>query len=442
MVQVEETVKKGLRREFNIKVARQDVEKNLISRLEELGKSVKLPGFRPGKVPMAVLRQRFGSGARGEVLDQTVSQVSQKALQERNLRPAMQPQIELISFGEDKDLEFKLAVEILPEIVPADFGKIALERVSADVADKTIEDAITRIAKSIREPELVESRAAQMGDVLVIDFDGSVGGERQPGMKGDNHRLELGSKSFIDTFEEQLVGLKSGDKKKVKVTFPTDYHAANLAGKKAEFEVAVKEIRAFKPVEHNDELAKELGLTSLAELKKRVGDDIKADYDRISRAIIKRHLLDKLAASYDFELPAGMVEAEFAGIWKQVEEGKKQGQLAKDEAKKSDGQLKKEYRAIAERRIRLGLLLAEVARRSKIEVSPAELRNAMINEARRFPGQEKAVIDYYTQEQGAIERLRAPLLEEKVIDHILTQAKVTERKISADELVKMPEKMD
>lgn len=443
MTHVEETVKKGLKREFKIKVANKDVQKNLDARLEQLGKTVKLPGFRPGKVPMNVLMQRFGSEARGEVLDQTVSQASRKALQERNLRPATEPQIELISFGENEDLEFKLAIEILPDVTPGDFGKIALERVTTDVADKTIEEAIGRIAKSINEPELVtEKRGAKMGDILLIDFDGSVDGEPRPGMKGDNHNLELGSKSFIDDFEEQLVGSKVGDKKTVKVAFPKDYHAPDLAGKKAEFKVNVKELRAPKPVELTDELAKQLGLATLADLKKRVGDDIKADYDRISRAIIKRHLLDKLADMHDFELPPGMVEAEFGGIWKQVEEGKKLGRLPEEEAKKSDEQLKKDYRAIAERRIRLGLLLAEVARQTKIEVSSAELRNAMIAEARRFPGQEKAVIDYYTQNQGAIERLRAPILEEKVIDHILGKAKITERKVSAEELQKMPAEMD
>ena len=247
MTQVEETVKKGLKREFKIKIAHSDFQKNLDARLEQIGQSVKLPGFRPGKVPPQVLKQRFGAEARTEALDQAVSQAAKKTLQDRNLRPAMEPQIELISFADDQDLEFKLAIEILPEITPGDFGKIALERVSADVTDKTIEEAITRIAKSIREPELVtEKRAAKMGDVLVIDFDGSIDGEARDGMKGENHSLELGSKSFIDNFEEQLAGSKVGDKKTIKVTFPEDYHAAELAGKKAEFKVEVKELREVK----------------------------------------------------------------------------------------------------------------------------------------------------------------------------------------------------
>ncbi len=442
MTQVQETVKKGLKREFNIKIAQQDIEKFIAAKLQEFGQSAKLPGFRPGKIPLPVLQQRFGASARSEVIDQTVSKATQTALSERNLRPAAEPQVELISFGEGKDLEFKLAVEILPEITPADFGKITLERLTADVADKTIDEAIGRIAKSMREPEATEGRAAQMGDTVMLDFDGSVDGKREPGMKAEGHRLELGTKSFIDTFEEQLAGMKAGDKKTVKVTFPEEYHAPNLAGKKAEFAVEIKQVLAAKPVEINDDLAKELGLADVAALRKRVSDDIGADYGRISRAIIKRHLLDKLAEAHDFELPSGMVETEFTGIWSQVEEAKKNSRLPADEAKKSDDQLKTDYRKIAERRIRLGLLLAEVARKAKLEVSSAELRNAMIAEARRFPGQEKAVVDYYTQTEGAIERLRAPLLEEKVVDHILAQAKVTERKISADELTKIPEEMD
>ena len=441
MPQVQELSKKGLKREFQIKVAQKDVEQKWLGRLEEIGKEARLPGFRPGKVPLPVLKQKFGPGARSEILDQAVAEAAQKALSERNLRPAAEPQIELLTFSEGQDLEFKLAIEILPDIAAPDFSKIALERLAADVEDKAVDDAINRIVKSIRQPEAVAG-AAQKGDVAVIDFEGQVDGKTEPGMQGQNHNLELGSNSFIGNFEEQMEGLKAGDKKTVKVTFPKEYHAAHLAGKKAEFAVTVTEVRRPKPVEMNDALAMELGLANIAELRQRVKDDIAAQYAGVARAIVKRKLLDKLAESQDFEVPAGMVEAEFNGIWAQVEEAKKNSRLAEDEAKKSDEQLKKDYRAIAERRIRLGLLLADVARREKLEVSPPELRNAMIAEARRFPGQEKAVVDYYTQTEGAIERLRAPLLEEKVIDHILGKAKVTEKKIPADELLKMPGEME
>ena len=443
MAQVQEVSKKGLVREFTVTVPQATVEKNLLLRLEEIGKTARLPGFRPGKIPMKVLRQHYGSNARAEVLDKTVSDVTETALTERNLRPAMQPKIELVSFAEDKDLEFKLNVEILPDVTPGDFTKIALEKLVTDVEDKTISDAIARASKSIREPEVVtEKRPAQLGDVLVIDFDGSVDGKSQPGMKGEGHRLELGSKSFIDTFEDQLVGSQVGDKKKITVTFPKEYHAANLAGKEAEFAVEVKELRAAKPIEMNDELAKELGFETIDKLRERVKGDIAADYERISRAIIKRHLMDKLAESHVFEVPPGMLDAEFGTIWKQLEASKASGELSEEDKKKTDEQLQKEYREIAERRIRLGLLLAEVAQTQKINVEPNELRNALMAEARLYPGQEKAVFDYYTQTQGAMDRLRAPLLEDKVIDHILSKTKTTEKKISAEELIKMPEEME
>lgn len=441
--QVKEVSNKGLMREFTIKVPQTVVEKNLSAKLEEIAKTMKMPGFRPGKVPMTVVKQRHGPSARAEIIDQTVSDETEKALTERNLRPAMQPKIELVSFAEDKDLEFKLAVEVLPEVTPGDFSKIALERLVSDVEDKVIEDAISRAAKSMREPEAItEKRGAKTGDVAVINFDGSVDGEKRPGMKGENHNLELGSKSFIDNFEEQLVGMKVGDKKTIKVKFPSEYHAADLAGKQAEFEVEIKELRAHKPVEVNDELAKEIGFESLAKLQERVREDIGGDYNRISRAIIKRQLMDKLADMHKFEIPAGMLENEFDMIWKQVEASKAKGELSEDDKKKSDDELKKEYRGIAERRIRLGLLLAEIAQKQKIGVDPTDMRNALMAEARRFPGQEKAVIDYYTQTEGALDRIRAPLLEEKVIDHILAQAKVTEKKIPADDLIKMPAEMD
>jgi trigger factor len=440
MAQVQEVSKKGLKHEFAITVPQQVVEKHWLARLEQAGKEARIPGFRPGKIPMNVLKQRFGANARAEALDQTVAEVSEKTLTERKLRPAMQPQIELVAFAEGKDLEFKMAVEVLPEVVPADFTKIALEKPVAEVEAKTIDEAITRAAKAMREPEIVtEARGAKMGDVLIIDFDGKVGGEARPGMQGKAHKLELGSKSFIDNFEEQLVGCKAGDKKTIKVTFPEEYHAADLSGKKAEFAVEVKELRAHKAAELNDELAKELGFPSMEKLRERVKEDIDASYKRVSRAVAKRKLMDKLAEAHSFEIPAGMLEAEFGSIWQQVEESKKRGDLPEEDKKKSDDQLRKEYRAIAERRIRLGLLLAEVAQKQNITVAPAELRNALMAEARRFPGQEKAVIDYYTQTQGAMERLRAPLLEEKVIDHILSQAKVTEKKISAEELAKLPD---
>jgi len=430
----------GLKHELSITVPKQVVDEQKRLRLVEISKTAKWPGFRPGKVPMGVVEKRHGESARAEALDQAVSDAAEAAMSERKLRPAMQPKIELVTFAEDKDLEFKLAVEVLPEVKPGDFGTIALERPVAEVDPVKVDETIATFAKRMREPEIVsEPRAAKMGDVLVIDFDGSIDGQKRDGMKGDDHRLELGSKSFIDTFEDQLVGSKVGDKKVIKVTFPEGYHAADLAGKKAEFDVTVKELRAQKPIELNDELAKELGFPGLDKLRERVRDDMNVDYQRISRSVVKRELMDKLAAQYTFEVPASLMEAEFNGIWKQVEEAKSRGDLPDEDKKKSEDELKREYQTIAERRIRLGLLLAEVATLNKIEVSSNELRNSLMAEARKYPGQEKAVFDYYTQTQGAMERLRAPLLEEKVVDFIIEKTKVTDKKVTAEELLKMPE---
>jgi trigger factor len=440
MAKVQVLKEEGLKHEFTVIVPMQVVAEKKRLRLVEIHKTAKMPGFRPGKVPMNVIEQRHGEEARLEAVEKAVSDAVQETLTERKLRPAMQPKIDVVSLVEDKDLEFKMAVEVLPEVKVGDFSKIALERPVAEVDAAKIDETITNFSKRMRGTDAVtEERTAKLGDIVVIDFDGSIDGEPRDGMKGESHNLELGSKSFIDTFEDQLVGTKAGDKKVIKVTFPKDYHAADLAGKKAEFKVTVKELRQHKPLELNDELAKEMGFPGIDKLRERVHDDINVDYQRISRAVVKRALMDKLAGEYKFEIPSGLFDAEFGTIWKQVEEAKAKNELPEDDKKKSDDELRAEYRDIADRRIRLGLLLAEVATQNKIEVTSNELRNALMTEAKRYPGQEKAVFEYYTQTQGAMERIRAPLLEEKVIDFIIGKAAVTDKKITAEELLKLPE---
>jgi trigger factor len=440
MTQVQEISNKGLTREYTVTVPHDLIEKGLLTKLEEIGQTAKIAGFRPGKIPMPVLRQRYGASARAEALDNVISETMQKTMTERNLRPAVQPKIDLVSFAEGKDVEFKMAVEVLPDVTITDFATVSLERSVADVEEKSISDAITRVAKGMREPEAAaEGATAAMGDILLIDFDGSVDGEQRPGMKSEDHRLELGSKSFIDNFEEQLVGSKAGDDKSITVTFPAEYHAKELASKQAVFKVKIKQILTAKPITMDDELAKEIGFPSLEKLQERVKEDLSGNYARISRAIVKRQLMDKLAEKLNFDVPPTMLDNEFNGIWQQIEEAKTRGQLPENEKNKSDDELRKDYRAIAERRIRLGLLLAEVAKAHKIEVAPNDMRNALMAEARRFPGQEKAVIDYYTKTEGALEQIRAPLLEDKVVDYILTQATITDKKISAEELMNTPE---
>jgi len=441
-MQVREELNKELKRVYTITVSQEDVEAAQGKRFEEIAKTAKIQGFRPGKAPLTIIRQRFGSEVESEVLDRLVNEGSQNALKDNNLRPAVRPKVDLVSAGEGDGVSFKLEVEVLPEITAMDFSKLSFEKHVAEVDDKTIGEAIERIAKSMKKPEAIsEKRAAVKGDVVIIDFDGSVDGKPQEGMKADNHEVELGSHSLIDTFEEQMEGMSVGDKKDITVTFPENYHAAQLTGKEAVFAVELKEIRAHGEFKMDDALAKEIGFPSLEKLRERVRDDILGNYNQISRTVLKRDLMDVLAEKHDFKLPESMIEQEFDAIWQQVQKDKAEGRLGEAEAKKSEDVLKADYRTIAARRVRLGLLLAHVAEENKTEVTQEELRAAMMAEARRYPGQEQAVLEYFTKTKEAVTRLRAPILEEKVVDLILSKAEVAEKKINADDLLKLPEEM-
>ncbi len=440
MIQVQEDKAQGLKRALTITVPRADIEQAKTTRLQAIATTANIQGFRPGKAPLHLIQQRFGEEVEGEVVDKLMTDAMNNAISERKWRPAAQPDVDIAKDNaSDKDVSFTVKVEIWPEIKPMDFGKLTFEKQVADVADKTVDEAIERIAKSMRGPEPISTpRAAGKGDTVVIDFAGTVDGVAHDGMKSESHHLELGSNSFIPGFEDQIVGMKASERKDIKVTFPTEYHAKHLAGKQAVFDVTVKEIRAHKPVEINDELGKEVGFPSLAKLRERIAADIGKNYGQISRSVLKRELMDKLADAHSFELPEVLVEAEFNGIWQEVLKDKAAGRLDADDAKKSDDALKAEYREIAERRVRLGLLLAHVAEENKIAVEPAELQSAIMAQARQYPGQEKAVIEYITKNREAIERLRAPILEEKVVDFILAKAKITEKKIDAEKLLALP----
>jgi trigger factor len=437
-MQVTETNVDGLKREFKVVIASNDIEEKVQNRLNEIGRSVRLPGFRPGKVPMTVLRQRYGSAVRGEVLEQAVTDSSSQAMAERGMRPALQPQIEIVSFEEGTGLEYKMAVEILPDIKPIEFNQIEIERLRPEIDEAEIDQALERIAKSRRKTEPVQ-RPAQQGDAVVIDFVGRVDGTEFPGGAAQGYTLELGSGSFIPGFEDQLVGAQAGDKREVKVTFPADYGSAELAGKEAVFDVEVKEVREFKPVEINDDLATEIGMESLDELRKTVREQIERDYGAFARQKLKRALLDELAAKHDFPVPAGMVDAEFDVIWRQLQQEREQNkdEPGDEDAGKSEDELKAEYRAIAERRVRLGLLLAEVGRANNITVSQEEVNRALMDEARRHPGYERQVVEFYRNQPQALANLRAPIFEDKVIDFITEMAKVNERTIPAKELLAM-----
>lgn len=430
-MQVAEKKVEGLKREFTVTVPANDIEKQVESRLAEVGQTVRLPGFRPGKAPVALIKQRYGQSVQAEVLEKTIGDTSRDLMSERNLRPAMQPKVEIEEFGDGKDLKYSLAVEVLPEITPCDFKTITIERLVVEPKAEDVTKAIEDLAK-MRKPlvKVEEKRAARTGDTVELDFDGSVDGERRPGMKAEKFRLELGSKSFIDTFEEQLAGLKAGESKSVNVTFPENYGEQSLAGKAAVFECTIHDIYEPGEVKIDDELAKGFGIESLDKLKEQVTQNMSDSYKQAARVKAKRILLDELAKAHSFEVPQGMVDFEFATIWQQREQ---QGPDPEEKGTTED-EIKAEYRDIAERRVRLGLLLAEIGRKQNIDVSQDDLRQAVFQRAREFPGQERQVLEFYMQNQQALDSLRAPLFEDKVVDYIFELVNVKEKAGTVDDL--------
>lgn len=436
-MQIIETNAEGLKREFKIVVPAQEVKDRIDGRLAELGRRIRLPGFRPGKVPLPLLQQRYGPSVRGEVVEQTVNDSSARVISDRGLRAAGQPRVEILSPAGDGDLEYKLAVELIPDISPVDFKSLAFERLVVEVAEKEVTDAVERAAKRFRKSNPVATpRPAQAGDVLVIDFAGRTGGKEFPGGSATGHFVELGGGSLIPGFEDQLIGAAAGDHREIKVTFPADYPNGELAGKDAEFAVDVKEIRELAPIEVNDELAKSLGAADVANLRDTVRQRIANDYAAVARSRLKRQLLDALAERHQFETPPGLVEAEFSAIWSQIEADRARGRVDAEDAGKSEDQLRQEYRDIAIRRVKLGLLLSEVGRLNNIQVSNEEMNRAVVNEARRHPGSERQVVEYYQKTPQALIQLRAPIYEDKVVDFILELAAVTERRVTPEELVR------
>ncbi|HEX9770690.1 MAG TPA: trigger factor [Kiloniellales bacterium] len=434
-MQVTETLSDNLKREYTVVIAAEDLGEKLEARLERIGKEVRLPGFRPGKVPMPILRKRFSQSVMGEVIEQAVRDSSAQALTERGLRPAMQPKIEITAFEEGKDLEYKIAVELLPEIEVGDLSKIEMERIKVEVPEAEVDEALSRLASAKRESAPLETpRPAEKGDVLVIDFRGTVDGEALPGLGGEDHHLELGSSRFVEGFEDQLIGVEAGQKRTVTVRFPEQYVNDKLAGREARFDVTVKDVRATLPRAVDDALAEALGEPDLATLRSKVANQIQGDYDRFSRTQLKRQLLDALAEAYQFAVPVGMVDSEFNAIWRQIEEERKHGHVDPEDEGKSDDELKAEYRDIAERRVRLGLLLSEVGRQNGIEVNQDELNRAVMMEAQNHPGHERKVVEFYQNSPEALANLRAPLFENKVVDFILDLAKVSERSMTPSEL--------
>jgi trigger factor len=444
-MQITQTVSEDLRRQFTVTVSASELDSRVTKRLEDMKGKINLKGFRPGKAPLSHLKKQFGKSVLGEVVEEAVSEGSQKAITDNALKPAIQPRVEPVGdinavVDGNADLSFTVTVDLMPDFSPADVSTLQVEKIVADISDAEVDEAVERIAKNVRGyAKRAEGEAAQKDDMVTIDFVGSVDGVEFEGGTGNDFNLTLGSGQFIPGFEDQLIGAKSGDKVDVKVQFPTEYHAANLAGKDAVFAVTVKDVQSPEDSPIDDALAQKLGLDNVTTLRDRVRDQIRNDYNQATRMHLKRRILDALDKVHEFPLPPAMVEAEFNAIWAQVEaELAREGKTAADEGK-TDDELKTEYRKIAERRVRLGLVLGKLGEQNGIAITGDEVNHAITARARQYPGQEQQVFQYYAQNPQAQAEIRAPLFEDKVVDFIAELAQVSEKKVAKDVLFADPE---
>ena len=426
---------RNLNKKYIVTLEASDFASEVYKKLEKVAKGVKLPGFRAGKAPKSMIEQKYRTSVLGEVLDDMIRDATNKLISDNNLRPAVTPDINISKFEDGKDIEFTVDVEVLPEIKLGDFSKLSLNKYTAKVPAEEVEKAISYMASDRRDSVKVEEdRETKKGDVAVIDFVGSIDGVEFAGGKGNSYPLELGSNSFIPGYEEQLIGKKVGDTVDVKTTFPENYHAKDLAGKEALFVTTIKEIREYKQTEINDEFAKSMGAESVDDLKSKIEARISEDYVSTARIKLKRDLLDALDKEYNFEIPQKLIDAEYSAIEKQYKDAKAKGQLDASEKERDAKDVLAEYKEIALRRVKLGLLLSEIGNSAKIALSADDVNKAIMNEAKRYPGQEKMVFDYYLKNKEAIEALKAPAYEEKIVDYVLEQAKLTDKEVSVEEL--------
>jgi len=447
-MQVTQTHSDGLRREFKIVVPASDLEARLESRVSEIKDSVRLNGFRPGKVPPAHLKKIYGRSLMAEAIEALVRETNAKIVTDNGFKLAMEPKVTLPEskdeiesvFTGHSDLSYTVALEVLPPITLADFKGIKIERPVAEVAQAEIDEAVSRIASQNR-PYAGKADGAKVagGDRVTVSYAGKIDGEAFEGGTGDDIVVNVGSNTFIPGFEEQLIGIAAGESRTVKVRFPNNYLAEKLAGKDAEFEVTAKAIEAPGEVTVDDAFAKSLGLESLDKLKDAIKDRLTREHAAASRQKLKRVLLDRLDELHKFDAPPTMVEDEFNNVWRTVlSDLEGQNKSFADEGT-TEEKAKAEYRAIADRRVRLGLVLAEIGEKNNIKVTDEELSRAAADRARQFPGQEQQVWEYYRKNPQALASLRAPIYEEKVVDYILELAKVTERQVTRAELYKEDE---
>ncbi len=442
-MQVNQTHAEGLKREFEIVLPTRDLSSRMDGQLNEMQAKARIKGFRPGKVPVAHLKRLYGRSIMAELLQQAVEEARKRMIDENDLRIAGEPRFDVDGDGNvleqaleaRGDLRFKVALEILPKVEVGSLDEISIEKLVADVPDEEVERIIKLIADQNRTYEDKGAGAvAASGDKVSIDFVGKVNDETFEGGTGQDVDLVLGSNSFIPGFEDQVAGMATGESRTIAVTFPADYGAAELAGKAANFGVTLKAIAAPGELAIDDAFAKNFGMDGLDSLKTSVRGNIERDYGTASRAKWKRALLDTLDKRYAFDLPQGLVDQEFAQIWSQVEaESKRTGKSFADEGTTEEA-ARADYRAIAERRVRLGLVLAEIGQEGGITVTQEEMTQALMERVRQYPGEEKQVYDFFRNNPQMMAQIQAPLFEDKVVDHILTKAHVTERKVTREEL--------
>jgi trigger factor len=447
-MQVTETLAEGLRREYQVVVPASDLEAKVDTRLDELKDQVRIRGFRPGKVPVEHLRRLYGRAARAQAIEATMQEVNAKIVTDHGFRLAAQPKVTFPAQEADvkevvegkRDLAYSLAIEVLPKIDLTDFKGIKLDRPVTAVADEEVNESIQQIAKQNR-PFTVKAAGAtaEQGDRVVVSFTGKIDGKPFEGGAAKDIAVEIGSNSFLPGFENQLVGMAAGENRTVSLTFPQNYLQAALAGKEAVFDVTATSIESPGTVSLDDEFAKSLGMESLAKLKEAVRDRLQREHGAMTRQRLKRSLLDELDKRHQFDLPQSLVDEEFNSIWTQIcSDLVRQGRTFADEGT-SEESAKAEYRQIAERRVRLGLVLAEIGERNAIKVTDDELTRAAAERARQFPGQEQQVWEYYRKNAGALAALRAPIFEEKVVDFIVELAEVSDKPVSREELYRTEE---
>jgi len=444
-MQITETVSDGLKREFQVTVPASDLEARMAGRLSDLKDRVQLRGFRPGKVPVTHLRKLYGRSVMAETVEAVIRETNATIIEERGLRLAMEPKVSLPTEGTEvdrviggkADLAYTVALEVLPVIELGDFKGIKLERLVTEVTDAELDEALSKIAEQNR-PYTAKGEGAKVekGDRVMIDFAGRIDGKPFEGGSGGDIGVNVGSGTFIPGFEDQLVGMAAGEKRLVKVTFPANYTSAELAGKEAEFDVTAKSVEAPGAVAVDDEFAKSLGLDSVDKLRAAVKDRITREHAAMARQKLKRALLDRLDEMHKFTPPPTLVEEEFRNVWKVIEDDlKQQGRTFEDEGT-TEEKAREEYHGIAERRVRLGLVLAEIGEKNGIKVSEDEISRAIVERARQFPGREQEVWDFYRKNPNAVAGIRAPIFEEKVVDFLTELASVTEKPITREELYK------